>query len=69
LTADELRQYFLAWADSLAEVQRLAAMEPSPAVDRAYAAAKANEEYDRAIYRRLRAQYRHENDRALDGSA
>jgi hypothetical protein len=69
MTADDLHQYFLAWADSRAEVQRLAALPPSPAVDRAYAAAKANEEYDRAIYRRLRAQYRHENDRALDGPA
>jgi hypothetical protein len=69
MTAVELRLYFVAWCESRAEVQRLAALPPSPAVDRAYADAKANEEYDRAIYLRLHAQYQHERGRALDSPA
>ena len=54
MTAADLRQYFTAWCDSRAEVIRLGALPPSPAVDAAYARAQADEEYDRAIYKRLR---------------
>jgi hypothetical protein len=57
MTADELRLYFQAWMDSRFELIRLGTLEPSPAVDSAYARAQADEEYDRALYLRLRAEY------------
>ena len=57
MTAAELRLYFLAWCESRAEVERLAALAPSPAVDLAYRRAVDDEFYDRMNYRRLRARY------------
>jgi hypothetical protein len=57
VTAAELRLYFIAWCDSRAELIRLGGLEPSPTVDAAYARAQANEEYDRANYKRCRREY------------
>jgi hypothetical protein len=58
MTRAELRLYFLAWIESRDEVERLASLEPSPAVDQALARAEANADYDRCNYLRMRAQYR-----------
>ena len=55
MTAAELRLYFLAWCESRAEVDRLAAMEPSPAVDLDYKKAVAAELRERKRY--LHARY------------
>jgi hypothetical protein len=54
VTDDELRQYFLAWQESTAEVGRLESLEPSPLVEQALARARADEEHDRVVYFRLR---------------
>jgi hypothetical protein len=64
MTKAELGMYFLCWQDSLRERDRLASLEPSPAVEQAYVRAAADEEYDRSVYLRLRAAWREEHGMA-----
>jgi hypothetical protein len=49
-----LQDYFRAWCAAQARLARLAQLEPGPAVDAAYNDARAEEEYHRMLFFRLR---------------